>query len=359
MENKKLRVTIVGTGNNVGISRAHLMGYRYCPDDAEITGLFDVNLAAAEAWKEEFGLVNAVCYDSFEQALANSDVMSICTPNFTHVDMICKCLEHNVNVLCEKPLSNTLDELDRIAALLKTTKSKGMINLNYRRIPAMRYLRQFAAEGGFGEIYLYRHTMGGSRFANEALPMEWRLRESQSGSGAIGDFCSHMLDMVHFILGEDGKDLTNLSTLKKTFIKERKGKTGLERVENEDSAMIIGTLSGGGLLNFMASRVGAIGNRLEIIGSHAIARFNMDESTRVYLQRRKAGEAFGPEEMVEIPTENEDWHSSAQAAFVACAENVREFVRAIRDDTPVPTDLAQGMRIQQEIGKILEAADRR
>ncbi|NLI19958.1 MAG: Gfo/Idh/MocA family oxidoreductase [Clostridiales bacterium] len=358
MQNRRLRVTIVGTGQNVGISRAHLMGYRYCPDDAEVSGIFDVNMAAAQAWKKEYDLSNAVCYGSFEQALENSDVVSICTPNDTHVGMICRCLEHDVNVLCEKPLSNTMDELERIAALLKTTKAKGMINLNYRRIPAMRYLSRFAAEGGFGKIYLYRHTMGGSRFANEALPMEWRLRKSQSGSGAIGDFCSHMLDMVNFILGDRGEGITNLSTLKETFIKERKGRTGPEAVENEDAAVLIGTLPGGGLLSFMTSRVGAIGNRLEIIGSKAIARFNMEEPARVYLQKRQTGGAFQPEEAVEVPTDNPDWHTSVPAAFVACAENVREFVHAIRENAPVPTDLAQGMRIQRDIEQIL-AADRR
>jgi len=359
MNHQKLRVTIVGTGNNVGISRAHLMGYRYCPDDVEIVGVYDLNMDAARAWKQEFGLSEAVCFGSFDQALAHSDAMSICTPNFTHVDMICQCLQHDVHVLCEKPLSNTMDELQKLKPILKTTKAKGMINLNYRRMPALRYLQRFAAQGGIGQVYLYRHTMGGSRFANEALPMEWRLREKQSGSGAIGDFCSHMLDMVHFLLDFQEEDrITNLATRKDTFIKQRQGKNGMEAVENDDCAVMVGTLPGGGLVSFMASRIGAIGNRLEIIGSKAIACFDMREPAKIRIQRREPGKAFGPEETIEAPTDNPDWHAAGiPSAFVACAENVREFVRAVRQDTPVPSDLRQGMRIQAEIEDVLRASE--
>ena len=358
MSHQKLRVSIIGTGNHIGISRAHLMGYRYCPEDVEITGLYDLDKSAALAWKREFGLENAVCFDDLDQVLRHSDAVSICTPNFTHVDLICRCLQNDVQVLCEKPLSNTLEELKKLDPYLATTGVKGMINLNYRRIPAFRYLQRLVADGEMGRVYLYRHTMGSSRFANEDLPMEWRLREKQSGPGVIGDFCSHMLDMVHFILGIQDESLSRLATRKDTFIRERQGKNGLEAVDNEDCAMVIGVLPDGGLLNFMVSRVGAIGNRMEIIGSKAIARFTMEEPTKLRLQRREPGKVFGPEEEIDIPVENRDWYAADIAPeFVACAENVREFVKAIRNDTPVPTDLRHGARIQTEIDTILKASD--
>ncbi len=358
MKSNKLRVTIVGTGNKVGISRAHLMGYRYCPDDVEITGIYDMDMEAARAWKREFDLSQAVCFENFDQALANSDAMSICTPNFTHVDMVCGCLKHNVHVLCEKPLSNTIRELEKLKPLLRTSAVKGMINLNYRRIPALRYIEQLMTAGEIGQVYLYRHTMGGNRLANETIPMEWRMRRKQSGSGAIGDFCSHMLDMVHFILRLPEEGITkDFAARKSTFIKQRQGGNGPETVDNDDCAMIIGTLPNGGLVNFMVSRVGAVGNRLEIIGSKAIVRFEMAEPTKVKLQRREKGKAFGPEETVEAPAENPDWHATGvPPEFVACAENVREFIKAIRNHTLVPTDFYTGIRIQEEIESILQVS---
>ena len=52
-----------------------------------------------------------------------------------------------------------------------------------------------------GRVYLAQASQGGTRLADPAVPLEWRMRRSASGSGALGDFGSHLLDLLQYAAG--------------------------------------------------------------------------------------------------------------------------------------------------------------
>ncbi len=350
---EKLKVGIIGTGRATSISKGHLWGYQHS-EGVELIGVFDLSKAAAEEWCDTFGLDRSLCYDSWERLVEDADIVSVCTPNFTHADYICACLQRNTNVLCEKPVSSTVEDIPRIREAMANTTALSMVNLNYRQIPGLRMLRDLLSTGELGPIYTVRHNMGGSRLANEAIGLEWRFVRKISGSGALGDFGSHALDILCYVTGCGVDSLRELSGKKATFIRQRDCKGEMRPVENDDCAMLLAELPGGGLYNLTVSRVGSMASVLEIVTAKAMLRFELGKPDRIDIQRRADGEAYGPLQTVVAKDVCPDWHTatSADVPYLACAESAACFVKVVRGDRPLETGIDYGISILEALDRI-------
>src|SRR5690606_36129312 len=83
------------------------------------------------------------------------DLVDICTPGDTHAEIAIAALEAGKHVLCEKPLANTVEEAEAMAAAAENAAANGvmaMVGFTYRRVPAVAYARQLIAEGRLGAI---------------------------------------------------------------------------------------------------------------------------------------------------------------------------------------------------------------
>ncbi len=352
----KLKIGIIGTGSNLGIASAHLEGYRLSPD-AEISAVYDTDRAQAERWCAMKGLDSGLIRNSIDALLDASDAVSVTTPNRFHVGYSLQVIGRGKHVICEKPIGVPGDDLDALQRACESTTRVAMVNFNYRRIPGFRMLKKLVENGDLGDIYLYRQTQGGGRLANESIPYEWRMDKTMSGPGALGDFGSHMLDTMDFILHGTGSDFVALDAFESTCIKERSSPSGMKRVQNDDCAIFHGRTSGGTLATFMASRVGALGNQLELVGSKAIARFNMKNPLQVEIQRRKSGEGFGFGADFELWSDEscigiEAWRTTKSPEMLACAENVMEFVHSAVQGIEPPVSIVQGIRIQKLVNEL-------
>src|ERR1700749_2044648 len=82
-------------------------------------------------------------------------LIDICTPGDPHAEIAIAALEAGKHVLCEKPLANTVDEARAMVAAAAAARARGvrsMVGFNYRRVPAVAFMRQLVAEGRIGEI---------------------------------------------------------------------------------------------------------------------------------------------------------------------------------------------------------------
>src|SRR5687767_3471631 len=83
------------------------------------------------------------------------DVVDICTPGDSHCEIAVAALAAGKHVLCEKPLANTVEEARAMVAAAETARASGvrsMAGFNYRRVPAVAYLRQLIAGGRLGTV---------------------------------------------------------------------------------------------------------------------------------------------------------------------------------------------------------------
>ena len=273
----RIKVGIIGTGYTVGIAKAHVEAYKN-NHRVEIAGLYDIVPGRAAEWAEKNSLEGVRICSSLEELFSLVDAVSICTPNHTHVDLTIKAIEAGKHVLCEKPLSTSFEEAKKATECLKQHPDiVAMIGFNYRDTPAIKYIKQIIDEGKLGTIYTYRHELGGNRIANpKDVKLEWRMQEQLSGTGALADFGSHMLDLADYLLSSSHGKFVEVGAMVNTFIKERTVIDGEQKgiVTNDDCAVFNAIMESGTLLSFVSSRLGVPSAILEIVGEGGMLIYN-------------------------------------------------------------------------------------
>lgn len=346
---KKLRAGIIGTGMATGISHAHYTGYQKS-ETAYVAAVYNEPPELADAWCKKYGITDVKLCRSLEEFFENVDIVSICTPNFTHADYVKKCLKAGKHVLCEKPVGAGSESLAGLEKACGEAKVLQMIDFNYRKIPGIRFLREMCEQGVFGDIVVYRHTMGGGRLADEQIGFEWRMDRRASGSGSLGDFGSHIIDTMLFITGRVPEDVHCEHSIEKTQIRERIYNGKPRAVENDDCAIVQGVLGRETMFTFLTSRVGGLGNRLEIIGTRGIASFCMDRPYEILLEVRKPGSGFSGEMQVCTAEEKDIEHffrEETKTTIAACSCNVADFAKRAKEGSLPDTPLIYGIQVER------------
>jgi predicted dehydrogenase len=277
------------------MGRAHSNAYR------QVSHFFDVdpkpvmraicgrNEEAVKAAAEELGWEG---YETDYHALVNRDdigLIDVSTPGYTHHDVVIAALNAGKNVLCEKPLANTLDEAQEMLTAWKNAGTIGMVNFNYRRVPAVQLARQLITDGRLGEIRHFRAVYLQDWIVDPDFPLVWRLKKELAGSGALGDIGAHILDLSRFLVGEVNEVVGTLTT----FIKERPveaesgGGSGLQAARSaetgevtvDDATSFLARFANGATGVFEATRLAAGRrnyNSFEVNGSLGSLRFNLE-----------------------------------------------------------------------------------
>ncbi len=195
---RKLKVAIIGTG---WIADAHVNRYKEM-SDVEIVALADLVPGKAEKFAQKWELPNARCYLSHKELLdaEELDAVSICTYNRTHAECTIYALKKGVNVLCEKPMSVTLEEAVEMRRAEKESGKILSIGFQPRMDPNMKKIKEIVESGVLGEIY-YIQTGGGRR---RGIPTPFGttfIEDKTAGIGAMGDIGCYSLDMVLNAIG--------------------------------------------------------------------------------------------------------------------------------------------------------------
>src|SRR5215472_17888726 len=195
-QSKRLNVAMVGHGF---MGRAHSNAFQ------QVGRFFDVpydlrrkvicgrhlakleSMAAQWSWEETSDDWRAVI------ERRDVDVVDICTPNNLHAPIAIAAAEAGKIVLCEKPLAMDLEESERIADVVR--KVPNLVWFNYRRVPAIALAKRLVDEGRLGNVYHYRATYLQSWGADPARRGVWRFKQSEAGSGAMGDLLSDSVDL--------------------------------------------------------------------------------------------------------------------------------------------------------------------
>jgi predicted dehydrogenase len=156
---------------------------------------------------------------SYREVLGRKDidVVDICTPGDSHMEIAMTAAEAGKAILCEKPLANSVVEAERMLAAVQRSTVVHMLCHNYRRCPAVTLAKQIIDEGQLGELRHYRGTYLQDWLVDPAFPRVWRLEKARAGSGALGDILSHTMDLSRYLVGEPREVSATLTT----FIPER------------------------------------------------------------------------------------------------------------------------------------------
>jgi predicted dehydrogenase len=213
-----LKVGIIGTG---GIARVHMNGWKKIKD-AEVVSICDVDIERAKKFGEEFGIDNI--FSDYRELLNMDelDAVDICTPNVSHYPIVIASLKKGKDVLCEKPLAVTPEEVVDMIKTSRRYKRKLMCAQNQRFSSEGKSAKRFVDSGELGEIYYARAC---------ALRRRWLparpsfIRKETAGGGPCLDIGVHILDLTLWIMGNPKPvSVSGISLMK---LAKRKDITGL------------------------------------------------------------------------------------------------------------------------------------
>lgn len=203
------------------------------------------------------------------------DIVHICTPNHLHRDALVSAMRNQKHIYCDKPLVASADEAGEIAALLPQYNATGQMTLQNRFFPAVMRARELLREGALGQILQFRACYLHSGSADPGAPLKWKL-SAAAGGGVVADLGAHVLDLVHFLLG----DYARVCALTKTAYPERPAENDPGRkvpVDAEDCFMTLAEMACGacGVIEATKLATGAEDEvRFELHGSKGALRFN-------------------------------------------------------------------------------------
>lgn len=309
------------------------------------------------------------------------DLVDICTPGNTHAEIAIAALDAGKNVLCEKPLANSVAEAEAMAGAAKRAADKfgvqAMVGFTYRRVPAIQLAQKLVAEGKLGDIHHVRAQYLQDWIVDPLAPMSWRLEKDKAGSGALGDIGAHIVDLTQFITGEQ---ITSVAGTMRTFVEERPlsgGFTGLSgravegtgKVTVDDTAAFLANFSGGALGVFEATRF-ANGRknaiRIEINGSKGSLAFDFEDMNVLHFFDGTQDAAVAGFRRILV---TEPSHPYMEAWWPAghligyehgFTHQVVDLVRGIADQQIVHPTFADGLQVQKVLAAVeTSAADQR
>ena len=120
----RLNWGLVGGGKGSQIGPAHLLGARADGNFVLAAGALDVDAERGRAYAAELGVAPDRAYADWQEMLAGEkarddrvDLVTVATPNSTHFEITKAFLEGGFNVLCEKPMTMTVDEGQEIVEI--------------------------------------------------------------------------------------------------------------------------------------------------------------------------------------------------------------------------------------------------
>jgi predicted dehydrogenase len=294
-----LRVGMVGYAF---MGAAHAQAWRNAhrffdlPLTPELTSVAGRSPEAVSAAAERLGFASTETDWRRLVERADIDLIDICTPGDSHAEIAIAALQAGKHVLCEKPLANTVEEAEQMAAAASSAAERGvwaMCGFTYRRTPALALARQLVQAGRIGTVRQVRAQYLQDWLHDPDAPMTWRLDKSKSGSGALGDLGAHLVDTAQWLTGQE---IIGVSAILETFVKsrplsgERSGLGGhgdsaadapRGEVTVDDAALFTARVAGGATGVFEATRF-ALGRknalRIEINGTDGSLAFDFEEN---------------------------------------------------------------------------------
>ena len=193
---KVYRTGIVGTGF---IGKVHIETVRRL-GNVEVVALTDKFQAAETA--EQMNIPH--CFENYRDMIdtMDLDMVHICTPNNTHFEIAMYALEHGVNVICEKPMTTTIEEARTLLAKAEETGLVAAINFHNRFYPMTNQMMNMIKDGEIGDVF----SISGSYCQDWLLydtDYSWRLNTEESGdTRVIADIGSHWMDLAEFVTGQ-------------------------------------------------------------------------------------------------------------------------------------------------------------
>ena len=214
---RRLRLAVIGGGPGSFIGAMHrqaaALDNRYELVAAALSSNPEKSLLAGR----ELGLAPERIYATGRALVAGekahpegADVIAIMTPNDSHFELASAALAQGFDVICDKPMTNTLDEAERLHSVVKASGLVFCLTHNYTGYPMVRQARAMVEAGELGVIRMVQveYVQGGNARESEQFDpspeQSWRHNPVKGGPSLVmGDIGTHAHNLLRFITGLD------------------------------------------------------------------------------------------------------------------------------------------------------------
>jgi predicted dehydrogenase len=213
MLGRRLRLAIVGGGPGSFIGAMHRQAARLDDRYTIVTGVLSSDPERSRQAGRELGLDPHRIYSSVQEMLESEafrpdgvDAVAIMTPNDSHFEYSMLALEHGIDVICDKPMTNTLEEAEALHKKVQETKLVFCLTHNYTGYPMVRQAKAMVMDGQLGTIRLVQveYVQGGKADESKPMPevLTWKYDPVRGGpSRVMGDIGTHAHNLARFITG--------------------------------------------------------------------------------------------------------------------------------------------------------------
>ncbi|MEN8790394.1 MAG: Gfo/Idh/MocA family oxidoreductase [Flavobacteriaceae bacterium] len=213
---KKIRLGILGGGGDSLIGVLHRVASHINDNYQIVAAVFNPDFEQNMAFAREIDVPTNRIYRDFdtmveeEMKLPPEDRVQVCsiqTPNFLHFPMAKKLLDNGFHVICEKPMTTTLEEAKILQQAHQKAGTVFALTHTYTGYPMVRQMREMIKAGALGKIHkvdasYYQGWINPVIHDPEVRKTVWRLDPKKAGiSSCMGDIGVHAFNLIEYTTG--------------------------------------------------------------------------------------------------------------------------------------------------------------
>lgn len=281
----KLNWGMIGGGEGSQIGPAHRLASGLDGEFAFVAGALDHRPDEGRAYGQKLGLNADRAYGSWQEMLTGEkgrpdrvDLVTVATPNATHFEITKAFLENGFHVLCEKPMTMTVEEGEALVHLASHTGKICAVNYGYTGYSLVRHMRAMVARGDIGKVRVvvaeFAHGHHADATDAENPRVRWRYDPAQAGvSAQFADCGIHAMHIACFVTGQEVERLS-ADTVSAIPVRTL-----------EDDAMVNFRLDGGAVGRLWTSSI-AIGRQhglgIQVFGETGGLRWSQEQPNQLY-----------------------------------------------------------------------------
>jgi predicted dehydrogenase len=345
---RRIRLGMVGGGEGAFIGAVHRIAARLDDHYELVAGALSSTPDKALRSAAALGLARG--YPDYptmarEEAARDDGIeaVAIVTPNHQHAPAAQAFLEAGIHVICDKPVTTTLADAERLRALARSSGRLFAVTYNYSGYPMVRHARRLVREGALGDIRLV-HVEYPQDWLTEPLESTgqkqaaWRTDPQRSGAGGcVGDIGTHAYQLAAFV---SGLQPTQLCAELSTFVPGR---------ALDDNVQVMLRYANGARGLLWASQV-APGNenalRLRVYGSRAGLEWQQEQPNHLRftpfgeaprtVSRGTASANADAARVTRLPSGHPEGYLEGFATVYA---EIAQAIHAAREGRPLPAEV--------------------
>ncbi len=200
---------MIGGGEGSFIGPVHRIAARMSNDYDLVAGVFSSKAEKSMTFAKQIGIAKERAYPNWQTMLqkeqqleAGIEAVAVITPNHTHYPICSAFAQAGFHIICDKPLTNTLENAKKLQQELEGKSQVFCVTYNYSAYPMVKQARAMVADGQIGAIKQVNlnYVQGNLAAYHPSEKNSWRHDKSKGGASLVlADIATHAFHLGEYV----------------------------------------------------------------------------------------------------------------------------------------------------------------